>query len=249
MTALNSPITSSSITSASASRTAKVRRVPRAERELQMLEAAARLFGEKGFDATSMDDVAHACGVTKPMVYSYFESKEGLYTAMIHRAGSHLVNAFLEVGKEPDPAGRLKLSLQVFLEFVERYGPSWRMVFSEAPNSAKELGAIAGYRSQIMQAAIYTLGKFRPEGSDGHAARERVEPYAHALLGAGEAIAQWWLNHPEKTRDEAAKAINDMIDATLQLVTLKLSTLPALPAKKKSTSSATRATGPSFPQT
>lgn len=208
----------------------KVRRVPRAERELQMLEAAARLFGEKGFDATSMDDVAHACGVTKPMVYSYFESKEGLYAAMIHRAGSHLVSAFLEIGQEPDPARRLKMSLQVFLEFVERYGPSWRMVFSEAPNSARDIGAIAGYRQQIMQAAIYTLGKFRPPGSDGKAARELVEPYAHALLGAGEAIAQWWLHNPDKTRDEASRAINDMIDATLHLVTMKLSTLPALPA-------------------
>lgn len=207
---------------------AKLRRVPRAERELQMLEAAARLFGEKGFEATSMDDVAHACGVTKPMVYSYFESKEGLYAAMIHRAGSHLVTAFLELSQEKDPARQLKLSLQIFLDFVERYGPSWRMVFSAAPNGVREMGAIAGYRQQILQAAVYTLGKFRPEGSDGKVAREWVEPYAHALLGAGEAIAQWWLHHPEKTRDDASRAINDMIDATLHLVSMKLSTLPAL---------------------
>lgn len=206
----------------------KTRRVPRAERELQMLEAAARLFGEKGFEATSMDDVAHACGVTKPMVYSYFESKEGLYAAMIHRAGSHLVSAFLEIGQEPDPARRLKLSLQVFLEFVERYGPSWRMVFSQAPNGVKALDAIAGYRQQIMQAAVFTLGKFRPVGSDGKVAREIVEPYAHALLGAGEAVAQWWLHHPGKSREEAARAINDMIDATLHLVSMKLSTLPVV---------------------
>lgn len=208
----------------------KNRRVPRAERELQMLEAAARLFGEKGFEATSMDDVAHACGVTKPMVYSYFESKEGLYAAMIHRAGSHLVSAFLEIGQEPDPARRLKMSLQIFLEFVERYGPSWRMVFSKAPNGVKELAAIDGYRQQIMQAAVYTLGKFRPAGSDGRTAREIVEPYAYALLGAGEAVAQWWLQHPTKTRDEAARAINDMIDATLHLVSMKLSTLPVVAA-------------------
>lgn len=205
----------------------KPRRVPRAERELQMLEAAARLFGEKGFEATSMDDVAHACGVTKPMVYSYFESKEGLYSAMIHRAGTHLVSAFLDIGQEPDPARRLKMSLQVFLEFVERYGPSWRMVFSQPPSGVKALDAIAGYRQQIMQAAIYTLARFRPPGTDGATARALVEPYAHALLGAGEAVAQWWLHHPEKTRDEAARAINDMIDATLHLLTIKLSTLPA----------------------
>lgn len=210
----------------------KNRRLPRAERELQMLEAAARLFGEKGFEATSMDDVAHACGVTKPMVYSYFESKEGLYRAMIHRAGDHLVSAFLEIGTETDPAKRLKLALHVFLEFVERYGPSWRMVFSAAPNGSKEMDAIAGYRQQIMQAAVYTLGKFRPEGSDGKRARALIEPYAHALLGAGEAIAQWWLHNPQRTRDEAARAINDMIDATLHLVTLKLSTLPVIPASE-----------------
>lgn len=208
----------------------KNRRLPRAERELQMLEAAARLFGEKGFEATSMDDVAQACGVTKPMVYSYFESKEGLYRAMIHRAGDHLVTAFLEVGAETDPARRLKLALQVFLDFVERYGPSWRMVFSANPNGSKELDAIAGYRQQILQAAVYTLGKFRPAGTDGNQARTLVEPYGHALLGAGEAIAQWWLHNPQRTREEAARAMNDMIDAMLHLVTLKLSTLPPMPA-------------------
>lgn len=207
---------------------AKIRRVPRAERELQMLEAAARLFGEKGFEATSMDDVAHACGVTKPMVYSYFQSKEGLYTTMINRAGSHLVTAFLEIGTEQDPARRLKLSLKVFLDFVERYGPSWRMVFSELPNSPKELGAIAAYRKQVLQALIYTLGKFRPPGADGNAARVIVEPYAHALLGAGEAIAQWWLSHPDKTKDDAYRAIENTIDATLELITTKLQPLPAL---------------------
>lgn len=204
----------------------KTRRIPRAERELQMLEAAARLFGEKGFEATSMDDVAQACGVTKPMVYSYFESKEGLYSAMIHRAGNHLVTAFLEIGKESDPTRRLKMSLQIFLEFVERYGASWRMVFSQPPSGMKSMDAIAGYRQQIMQAAVYTLAKFRPVGADGKTARDIVEPYAHALLGAGEAVAQWWLHHPEKSRDEAARAINDMIDATLHLVSMKLSTLP-----------------------
>ncbi len=201
---------------------AKVKRVPRAERELQMLEAAAQLFGEKGFEATSMDDVAQACGVTKPMIYSYFQSKEGLYAAMINRAGTHLVTAFLEIGKETSPKIRLHKALHVFLDFVERYGGSWRMVFSTAPNGKSDIGAIAGYRKQILQATIYTLGKFRPEGMSGEIARPLTEPYAHALLGAGEAIAQWWLSSPDKTKLDAEKILDEFIETTIGLVLNKL---------------------------
>ena len=72
-------------------RTPPARRLPRAEREAQMLRAAATLFASHGFHATSMDDVAAACGVTKPMVYSYFGSKEGLMTTLLEQTGNMLL--------------------------------------------------------------------------------------------------------------------------------------------------------------
>src|SRR5690625_5722273 len=54
-------------------------RMPRAQRRTQLLELATSVFTQKGFQATSMDDIAAAAGVTKPVLYQHFDSKETLY--------------------------------------------------------------------------------------------------------------------------------------------------------------------------
>src|SRR2546423_12070398 len=61
------------------------RRVPRAKREEQMVQAATRIFGDRGYHEASMDEIAQACGVTKPMLYAYFDSKEGLLVACMEK--------------------------------------------------------------------------------------------------------------------------------------------------------------------
>ena len=201
-----------------------VKRLPRKERELQMLEAAAVEFGRKGFDATSMDDIAAACGVTKPMLYNYFKSKEGLYAAMINKAGGFLVNAIIAVREERDPSRRLHLALGIFLEFVERYRDSWRMVFGGGGAQGNQ-GNIAGYRQQLLVATTYTLAKFRPDNLDRDIASRHMEPFAWGLMGASEAIAQWWLSTPGVEIDQARSTIGKMIDATITLARTELATL------------------------
>src|SRR2546427_11817422 len=66
------------------------RRVPRAKREGQMVEAATRIFGQRGYHEASMDEIAAACGITKPMLYSYFDSKEGLFLACLDKGDERL---------------------------------------------------------------------------------------------------------------------------------------------------------------
>src|SRR3990167_9518391 len=152
------------------------RRIPRPQRELQMLEAAAVEFGRKGFDATSMDDIAAACGVTKPMLYNYFGSKDGLYAAMINQAGSHLVKSIIALRELTDPVQRLHGAMGVFLEFVERYRDSWRMGFSgkgfsgKGPSGQDQQGSIADYRQQILLGSLYTVAQLRRAGTSGTAA-------------------------------------------------------------------------------
>lgn len=198
------------------------RRLPRQERELQMLEVAAVEFGRKGFDATSMDDIAAACGVTKPMLYNYFKSKEGLYAAMINQAGSYLVKEIIAVREEKDPVKRLHAAMAVFMDFVDHYRDSWRMVFSGKGNAESSQADIAGYRQQVVVATVYTLAELRPASLDKALARKKVEAVAFGLLGAGEAIAQWWLTTPDATMEEAKASISKMIDATVAMVKKEL---------------------------
>src|SRR5436305_14276776 len=59
------------------------RKVPRAVRERQMLEVAGRVFARRGFPAASIEEIAEGAGISKPMVYNYFGSKDGTYIAYI----------------------------------------------------------------------------------------------------------------------------------------------------------------------
>ena len=61
--------------------------VPRVDRETQILQIASEHFGTAGFAATSVAAVAEAAGISKPLIYSYFGSKEGLYEACLERGG------------------------------------------------------------------------------------------------------------------------------------------------------------------
>ena len=69
-------------TQAKRTRKAGAKRVPRATREQEMLDVAERVFAELGYDGASMDEIARGAGISKPMVYSYFGSKEGLQAAV-----------------------------------------------------------------------------------------------------------------------------------------------------------------------
>ena len=73
--------------------------VPRADREQQILDAAVHEFGERGYAHWSMAAIAQRAGISKPLIYEYFGSKEGLYLACLRRAGTHLVDRIAEVQK------------------------------------------------------------------------------------------------------------------------------------------------------
>lgn len=169
------------------------RRLPRVQREAQMLEAASRLFAAQGFDATSMDEIAQACGVTKPMLYAYFGSKQGLYQAMIERAGGHVLSLLMSLQEERDPERRLRQGVALLIDFVSRHRESWRLVLDDERQGGRD---IAGYRRHILVALALTLQQLRPDGVPEAAAEPVARAWAHVLLGAAESGAQWWLHTP-----------------------------------------------------
>ncbi|WP_149824495.1 TetR/AcrR family transcriptional regulator [Streptomyces tailanensis] len=78
---------------AATARTAPVKRMRRAERREQILDAATRAFARAGFAATSLDDIADEAGLTRVMLYRHFESKADLYRAVLDRACTRLADA------------------------------------------------------------------------------------------------------------------------------------------------------------
>src|ERR671930_631317 len=97
-------------------------RLRRVERESLMLQAAGESFAKHGFHASSMDEIAAAAGITKPMLYRYFGSKEGLYAAYLRTTGRELI----ERVRAPDtrgqsPEARLKAGLRGFFTYVDEH--------------------------------------------------------------------------------------------------------------------------------
>src|SRR4029079_6353945 len=98
----------------------------------RVLEVAGRAFASEGFHAVSMDDVADAAGVSKPVVYSHFGSKDGLYEAV----GVHAVEAFTErvragVAPADTPEQRMWAGILVFVDAVEEH-PEWWLITRQA---------------------------------------------------------------------------------------------------------------------
>src|SRR5690242_9396163 len=123
-------------------------RLPRADRERLMLDAAGDAFSTRGLHASSMDEIAQAAGVTKPMLYRYFHSKEDLYAAYLRMTGQELIQRVRapETRNQP-PRARLRAGLRAFLTYVEEHRAGWTVLHGEstAPadaDIAREIAAL-----------------------------------------------------------------------------------------------------------
>lgn len=191
-------------------RKARRRKLPRADRERQMLQVAARVFGQRGYHAASMDEIARDCGVTKPMLYAYFGSKDGLYLATVDRMGTAIVAAVEHLLAERDARKRLRLGVDVILQFIRQDRHGWAVLYAEGLGEGPVAKHVARYRDRIGHAAAVTLADAVP----GRTLRQ-AEPYAVGLLGAGEALARWWLARGDLPFASVQGITHELVDAAL----------------------------------
>lgn len=186
-------------------RRAGTRQVPRAVREEQMLAVAGEVFAERGFHAASMDEIAERADISKPMLYAYFDSKDGLYSAYMTRVGDELLAAMdAVVAPDLEPGEQVLASMTAFLGYVEDHREGWAILQRElAAGSGGAMAAdVARVRAAIVKRmAALLAGALEPELADA---------LASGFVGAGEALATWWLDHPERSRAEMAARIMEV---------------------------------------
>lgn len=183
------------------------RRVPRPERESEMLAVATELFSERGFAAVSMDDIATAAGITKPLVYSYFGSKEGLFAACAERAGSALRERLRELieGSELAPDARLWAGITTVFEFVDHHRRSWALLYPAEGKPAGLVGKGADHAREAMERLLESLFVDTARGAGiAEEALAHVGPLARAFTTATIAMATDWVRRSEEPRDLAA---------------------------------------------
>ena len=188
-------------------------RLPRAERERQVLDVAHARFAAHGFAAVTMDDVAADAGVTKPLLYAYFGNKERLYLACMERAGEAMfATVGTAVSDAASPADALRRGLHAFFAFVDEDRDAWRVLFDETLPSGGEIAErVAEYRERLL-AVVARTNLERLPSQHRAAAKTEVEATSVALLGAAEALARWWLRTGAMPAADAA----DLLIATAE---------------------------------
>ncbi|MGW0040344.1 TetR/AcrR family transcriptional regulator [Rhodococcus sp. NPDC003348] len=162
------------------------KRLPRAVREQQMLDAAVEVFSAKGYHDTSMDAIAAAAEISKPMLYLYYGSKDELFSACIAREGQRFVEAITPAA-DPNltPREQLRAALVGFLGFVGEHRSSWMVLYRQSMGEQTFATQVRTSRDRLIELTAKLL----------ESSTKEPEPdtdfgiMAVALVGAGEAVA------------------------------------------------------------
>ncbi len=171
------------------------RRVPRAVREQQMLDAAVTAFARHGYRAASMDDIAEAAGVSKPLVYQYLNSKEDLFTACIRREAAALVATVHQAteGRRTAADEQLWNGLCAFFTHTAAYPDGWAVLHQQARTQGEPFARlVAEMRTEMTELVTALIGRAaREAGWNEAVAGREASALAHALVGAAESLATW----------------------------------------------------------
>ncbi|MFD9001831.1 TetR/AcrR family transcriptional regulator [Streptomyces sp. NPDC059582] len=184
----------------------KTKRMPRAVREQQMLDAAVRIFGQRGYMAASMDEIAEVAGVSKPLVYLYLNSKEDLFTACVRREAAALSEA-VRSGVRPGLGADRQLwdGLQAFFTHTAQHPDAWSVLHLQARTHGERFAAeVAAMREEIVafvtQLIVVAAREALPHPrlrscggtpTDADLPEREVAGLAEALVGAAESLAAW----------------------------------------------------------
>ena len=124
------------------------RRLPREQRRAQLLDVAAGTFGQDGYHNTSMDDIAEAAGVSKPVLYQHFPSKHSLYLALVEAACTELAKTIDAALDSPTNRDRVRATIDGFYDFVTDGGPYFRFVFESDLAADPDVRALH-WRTQV----------------------------------------------------------------------------------------------------
>ena len=193
-------------------------RMSREARRDQLLDIAVEMFTERGYDAVSMDELARRAGISKPIVYDHFGSKDGVFNACVERNTRALTERIAAAAMGATcPRDRLYAGSRAFFEFIGEQ-PSWSAMLDPRTNPGamfEEHAARVRRRQSDFTAAMISIGA-RELGVEVDPVR--VDAVANAMIGAYESLALWWRAHPDRTAAEITDWFVDLIWPGLQAV-------------------------------
>ena len=170
-------------------------RLPADQRRLQLLDVARARFSEQGFHATSMDEIAEAAGVTKPVLYQHFPSKRALYVELLEETGRQLLSLLAEAtGRAATGRERVELGFRAYFRFAVGDRASFRLLFGTSIRNDPEFARIVEEILQAVAETVSTLIEIPTSDS------QRII-LANALIGMAESVSRRALQDPEHEVD------------------------------------------------
>ncbi len=170
------------------------------ERREQLLDVGRSLFAEKGFEATSIEEIAARAGVSKPVVYEHFGGKEGLYAVVVDREMSDLLNRLTAALSSGHPRKLVEQSALALLTYIEEQTDGFRILSRDSPVAGAS-GTFSSLLSDIASQVEHILGReFAARGIS----TELAPMYAQMLVGMVALTGQWWLEERKPKREEVA---------------------------------------------
>ncbi len=195
------------------------RRLPASERRAQLIEVGRGVFAKRGYEATSVEEIAERARVSKPIIYEHFGGKEGLYAVIVDREMDYVVRRITEAISTGTPRARIERAVLTFLDYVKNEPEGFAVLAQDTP-----LPATRGQLSSLLADLAGRVGdiftaSFKEAGYDPRSA----PIYAQALVGMVTFVGKWWT----ETRKPA---IEDVAKHVAALVWMGLRRLPKKPA-------------------
>ncbi len=175
------------------------------ERREQLLDVGRKLFAERGFEGTSIEEIASQAGVSKPVVYEHFGGKEGLYAVVVDREVDRLLTTATQILGGEHTREKFEAAAVALLRYIEDDADGFRILVRDS-HPASGAGTFGSLISDIASQVEYILGDFfRSRGYD-----PKLAPmYAQMLVGMVAVTGQWWLDaRKPKVEVVAAHLVN-----------------------------------------
>lgn len=163
-------------------------RLPAAERREQLLQVALETFAAKGFHETSMNEVAEAAGVTKPVLYQHFASKKALYNELVDEMGARLERTIFDAAVAADgPRQQVEAGFRAYFGWAVAQGPAFRVLFSDRNRADADLAQAVARVESVVADRVASLIDI-PGLSD-----DERHVLAFGVVGIAESTSRQWL--------------------------------------------------------
>ncbi len=171
------------------------------ERRNQLVQVGRAVFAEKGYEGTSVEEIAERAKISKPIVYEHFGGKEGLYAVIVDREMEYVIEQISEAIGTGTPRDRIEGAALAFMRYVQERPDGFAVLKRDSPSNS----GLANLLAEVAQRVGNVLrSEFKKAGYDPRAA----PLYAQALIGMVTFVGQWWEENSKMSPEEAASHIS-----------------------------------------